>query len=81
MSKLEFYCRPWVAFDPANKQHRHWYHRFLVENSWGNCPYRFICPDVSGFDLTIMLRNQLVDYYIKKEFVKKEIKPKPKRKR
>lgn len=68
MSKLEFYARPWVAFNPNDKQHRKWYHQFVECGGWGQCPVRFICPDDSGFDLTIMIRNQLVDYYIKKEF-------------
>jgi len=68
MSKLEFYARPLVAFDPTNKDHRRWYHEFREYGGWGKCPVRFICPDASGFDLTIMVRNQLIDYYINKEF-------------
>lgn len=68
MSKLEFYCRPLVAFDAANKEHRRWYHEFTVQNGWGHCPVRFICPDDIGGDLTIMIRNELIDYYVKKEF-------------
>jgi hypothetical protein len=68
VSKLEFYARPWVAFDPTNREHRQWYHEFLVRRSWGHCPVRFICPDDLGNDLTIMIRNQLVEYYVKKEF-------------
>ena len=68
MSKLEFYSRPLVAFDPANKAHRRWYHEFLKYRGWGSCPVRFICPDAAGFDLTIMIRNQLVEYYVNKEF-------------
>jgi hypothetical protein len=35
---------------------------------WGKCPVRFICPGDSGYDLTIMIRNELIDYYVKKEF-------------
>jgi hypothetical protein len=69
MSKLEFYARPLVAFDPSNKDHRKWYHEFLEYRGWGKCPVRFICPDDVGYDLTLMIRNQLVDYYIQKEFV------------
>lgn len=68
MSKLEFYCRPLVAFDPNNKDHRRWYYEFVNYGGWGQCPVRFICPEDTGFDLTIMIRNQLVEYYIKKEF-------------
>lgn len=68
MSKLEFYIRPLVAFDPANKEHRRWYHEFMQYGGWGTCPVRFICPDDIGYDLTVMIRNELIDYYVKKEF-------------
>ena len=69
MSKLEFYARPLVAFDPGNKDHRRYYHEFVKFKGWGHCPVRFICPNDVGYDLTIMIRNQLIDYYIDKEFV------------
>lgn len=68
MSKLEFYARPLVAFDPHNKEHRRWYHEFMQYGGWGHCPVRFICPDDIGHDLTIMIRNELIDYYVNKEF-------------
>jgi hypothetical protein len=71
MSRLEFYARPLVAFDPENKDHRRWYHQFVETRSWGYCPVRFICPESTGLDLTIMIRNQLVDYYVQKEFAQK----------
>jgi hypothetical protein len=68
MSRLEFYNRPLVAFDPANKEHRRWFHEFMQYGEWGHCPVRFICPDDIGYDLTVMIRNELIDYYVKKEF-------------
>ena len=70
MSKLEFFSRPLVAFDPKNKQHREWYHEFVKYRGWGRCPVRFICPDVSGMNLVTMIQQQLIDYYVTKEFVK-----------
>jgi hypothetical protein len=73
MSKLEFFARPLVAFDPADKQHRRWYYEFLEYGGWGTCPVRFICPDNTGYDLTIMIRNQLIEYYVGKEFSKREL--------
>lgn len=88
MSKLEFYIRPLVAFDPANKNHRRWYHEFMQYGGWGKCPVRFVCPEDIGYDLTIMIRNELIDYYVKKEFKsakkvdqkgKKTVDTKPKR--
>lgn len=68
MSKLEFYARPLVAFDPYNKDHRRYYAEFIEYGGWGRCPVRFICPDSVGYDLTIMIRNQLIEYYIDREF-------------
>jgi hypothetical protein len=68
MSKLEYYARPLVAFDAANKDHRRWYHLFQQHKSWGKCPVRFICPNDVGYDLTIVIREQLIKYYVEKEF-------------
>ena len=68
MSKLEFYTRPLVAFNPANKDHRRYYAEFIEHHGWGHCPVRFICPDDSGSDLTVMIKSQLVQYYIDREF-------------
>jgi len=68
MSKLEFYARPLVAFDPKNKDHRRWYYEFINYGGWGKCPVRFVCPEDSGVDLTVMIKNQLIEYYIRKEF-------------
>jgi hypothetical protein len=79
MSRLEFYARPWTAFNPTNKQHRQWYHEFVQNKTWGRCPVRFICPEDSGSDLTVMIRNQLIEYYVIQEFGKKRSRPKPKK--
>ena len=68
MSKLEFYCRPLVAFDPTNKKHRRYYYDFIKYGGWGKCPVRFACPDETGFDLTVMIKNQLIDFYVNREF-------------
>ncbi len=68
MSKLEYYSRPLVAFDPASEEHRKFYYDFLKSNTWGRCPVRFICPDETGGDLIKMMQRQLVDYYIHQEF-------------
>jgi hypothetical protein len=81
VSKLEFYGRPLVAFDPKNKDHRRWYYQFKQYGGWGSCPVRFICPDDTGLDLTMMIKNMMVDYYIRKEFertVQKVAQKKPK---
>jgi hypothetical protein len=70
MSKLEFYARQLVAFDPGNKQHRRYYYEFLESRTWGRCPVRFICPEQTGADLVKMMQTQLVDWYVKQEFKK-----------
>lgn len=68
MSKLEFYSRPLVAFDPNNKDHRRYYAEFVELGSWGRCPVRFICPEDNGGDLVSMIKNSLIQYYIDREF-------------
>ena len=68
MSRLEYYSRPLVAFDPANKEHRRFYYQFLEHRTWGRCPVRFICPDETGGDLVKMIQTQMVEYYIQQEF-------------
>jgi len=68
MSKLEFYSRPLVAFDPAKKEHRRIFNEFETKRTWGHSPYRFICPEDVGHDLPAMIKNQLLDWYLDKEF-------------
>lgn len=68
MSRLEYYARPLVAFDPANKEHRRHYYEFQRSASWGSCPVRFICPEDHGLDLISMIQHQLLAYYVDKEF-------------
>jgi hypothetical protein len=67
MSILELAGRPFVLFDPSNKDHRAYYHQFVKTNSWGHCPVRFVVPDGYG-DLVSMIRIVLIDYYVNKEF-------------
>jgi hypothetical protein len=68
MSRLEYYSRPLVAFDPSNKEHRRYYAEFLDNGGWGRCPVRFIVTDESGMDLPTMIRNKLCEYYVDREF-------------
>jgi hypothetical protein len=68
MSRLEYYSRPWVAFDASNKEHRRYYAEFLKFNTWGRCPVRFLITDEHGMDLPTMLRNKLCEYYVAQEF-------------
>lgn len=70
MSLLHFNSRPWTVFDPANKDHRRWYHAFVTKGGWGRCPYRFIVPESNG-DLISMCQRKLVEWYVANEFDKK----------
>jgi len=76
MSRLEYYSRPLVAFDPSNKEHRRYYAEFLKYGGWGRCPVRFIVTDNSGMDLPTIIRNKLVEYYVQSEFRKEQLEKK-----
>ena len=84
MSRLNLFSRPWTVFDPSNKQHRSYYHNFVLSRSWGACPVRFVVPEDHG-DLITMIQRSLIEYYTRKEFgsvVKKQqekIRPKHKK--
>lgn len=68
MSRLEYYSRPWVAFDAQNKEHRRYYAEYIKFNTWGRCPVRFIVPEEYSNDLPTMIRNKLVEFYVQQEF-------------
>jgi hypothetical protein len=67
MSTLLFHGRPWVVFDPENKDHRRWFANFQKDATWGNCPVRFVVPDDHG-DLITMIQRKLIQHYVSKEF-------------
>ena len=67
MSRLELFGRPYVVFDPDNKDHRRYYYQFVETSSWGLCPVRFVVPEDHG-DLVQMIQRSLVAHYVSKEF-------------
>ena len=67
MSRLEYYSRPLVAFDPYNKDHRRYFAEFQTNHTWGGCPVRFIVPEDNG-DLVTLMQRSLIQYYIDREF-------------
>jgi hypothetical protein len=69
MSRLKFFCRPLVSFDPSNKDHRRWFAEFNRQSAWGRCPVQFIVPDADG-DLITLCQRRLIEYYVNKEFGK-----------
>jgi hypothetical protein len=72
MSRLELFGRPYVVFDPDNKDHRKYYYQFVETSSWGQCPVRFVVPEDHG-DLVTMIQRSLVAYYVSKEFNRPKI--------
>ena len=68
MSRLEYFGRTLVAFDANNKDHRRYYAEFVENKTWGRCPVRFICPDDCGGDLISMIKNNMIQYYVDREF-------------
>jgi hypothetical protein len=72
MSRLELFGRPYVVFDPDNKDHRRYYYQFVETSSWGQCPVRFVVPEDHG-DLVTMIQRSLVAYYVSKEFNRPKI--------
>lgn len=67
MSILELHGRPYVVFEPENKDHRRYYYEFVKTASWGHCPVRFVVPEDHG-DLITMIQRSLVKFYSEKEF-------------
>lgn len=77
MSVLELSGRPFTVFDPANKDHRQYYHTFVNTGTWGRCPFRFVVPEDHG-DLITMIQRSLVKFYTESEF--KTVAKKPRKK-
>lgn len=69
MSKIQMFGRPFVVFDPKNKDHRKWYSEFNKNLSWGRCPVRFVVDDDAG-DLITMIQRKLIEHYTEREFGK-----------
>jgi hypothetical protein len=69
MSRLSYIGRPWVAFDPENKQHRKWFVEFQRTRTWVRCPVRFIVSDEHG-DLITLIQRKLIAHYVDREFGK-----------
>jgi hypothetical protein len=70
MSKLVQAGRPYVAFNPSNKDHRKWFAQFQAQATWSRCPVRFFIDDDHG-DLVTMIQRRLIDFYTTKEFGEK----------
>jgi len=70
MSKLELCGRPYVTFNPHNKDHRKWFAEFNKNRTWSRCPVRFVIDNDHG-DLITMIQRNLIQYYVDREFRKR----------
>ena len=61
------YIRPVEVFEASNKKHRQYYLNYMNENSWGKCPVSLKSAN-SSLSLASYAREQLIRYYINKEF-------------
>lgn len=66
---LDKFVRPIELFDVNNKKHREYYSDYMKTNSWGNCPVQLKVPS-QIVSLSTYAREQLIQYYINKEFIK-----------
>ncbi len=69
MSYLSLNKRALSRFQPENEQHRLLYNQFLKTGTWANCPLQFV-PEQQNIELPHSINNQLVRYYMDKEFAK-----------
>lgn len=67
MSRLQLHGRPWVVFNPYNKEHRKWFADFNQNGAWGRCPVRFVVNEDHG-DLITQIQRELIQFYVDKEF-------------
>ena len=67
MSYLQLHGRPYVVFNPEDKEHRKWFAEFNRTFKWGKCPFRFLVNDDHG-DLITQIQRALIRYYVKQEF-------------
>ena len=67
MSRLQLHGRPWVVFNPYNKDHRKWFADFNQNGAWGRCPVRFVVNEDHG-DLITQIQRELIQFYVDKEF-------------
>lgn len=65
--RLSTVSRPFVSFDPTNKQHRRDFAEFMRTGSWSNCAVRYVDEDDRG-NLAACLQRRMAEYYIEKEF-------------
>lgn len=66
--------RPYVCFNPDNKEHRQHFYNFQKSSSWAGCPYQWVIEDDS-IDVVHYISKKMVAYYMSNEFKKSKSKP------
>jgi hypothetical protein len=67
MSILKIGARPFVNFDPSDKDHRRQYAAFLKDNNWRSSPVQFYIESGWG-DLVSMIEHKISRHFLSKEF-------------
>lgn len=71
MLRMSLHQRPWTLFDPANKDHRSYFNKFLKTRSWSECPVQWIIGDDSQ-DIVHYISKVLLNHYTSAEFSPKK---------
>ncbi len=59
--------RPFVQFDPKNKEHRQLFFKFLRTSSWAHSPYQWLLDD-DCVSVVHNILNKLTLHYTTREF-------------
>ncbi len=68
---LDINRKPVVLFDAENPEHRSDYAKFIETGSWIHCDRRYEIYNVGGHSQA-MIQRQLLEYYLRQEFVAKK---------
>ena len=64
---LNTVIRPTVVFDPKNRDHRYWAHKFIIHRTWSGCPWVFALPRSEDNVYNMVLRL-MTEHYADQEF-------------
>ena len=64
INSLQKAQRPFVVFDPSNKDHRRYFKKFMATSTWYSCPYQWLIDDHST-DVVSYINRKLLAHYVK----------------
>jgi len=64
INSLQKAQRPFVVFDPSNKDHRRYFKKFMTTSTWHGCPCQWLIDDHST-DVVGYINRKLLAYYVK----------------